>query len=142
MDFSYVHIRYFIGYVYHICLQDTIQSTLSLCLRCQAMLLPMPLRPLLLTTRSGFTSTGSQHVSYIGTRHSPHQHMVSLTITYAWYCLPKHHMAVQLAHDAGIPSSFGPLYESAALGHGIDAELGPLMDGEPYNQVEPSTVIS
>ena len=55
MDFSYVHIRYFIGYVYHICLQDTIQSTLSLCLRCQAMLLPMPLRPLLLTTRSGFT---------------------------------------------------------------------------------------
>ena len=54
MDFSYVHIRYFIGYVYHICLQDTIQSTLSLCLLCQAMLLPMPLRPLLLTTRSGF----------------------------------------------------------------------------------------
>ena len=54
MDFSYVHIKYFIGYVYHICLQDTIQSTLSLCLRCQAMLLPMPLRPLLLTTRSGF----------------------------------------------------------------------------------------
>ena len=50
-----MHIRYFIGYVYHICLQDTIQSTLSLCLRCQAMLLPMPLRPLLLTTRSGFT---------------------------------------------------------------------------------------
>ena len=54
MDFSYVHIRYFIGYVYHICLQDTIQSTLSLCLLCQAMLLPMPLRPLLLTTRCGF----------------------------------------------------------------------------------------
>ena len=50
-----MHIRYFIGYVYHICLQDTIQSTLSLCLLCQAMLLPMPLRPLLLTTRSGFT---------------------------------------------------------------------------------------
>ena len=59
MDFSYVHIRYFIGYVYHICLQDTIQSTLSLCLLCQAMLLPMPLRPLLLTTRSGF-NTGSE----------------------------------------------------------------------------------
>ena len=56
MDFSYVHIRYFIGYVYHICLQDSIQSTLSLCLRCQAMLLPMPLRPLLLTTRSGFNA--------------------------------------------------------------------------------------
>ena len=56
MDFSYVHIRYFIGYVYHICLQDTIQSTLSLCLLCQAMLLPMPLRPLLLTTRSGFNA--------------------------------------------------------------------------------------
>ena len=54
MDFSYVHIRYFIGYVYHICLQDTIQSSLSLCQLCQAMLLPMPLRPLLLTTRSGF----------------------------------------------------------------------------------------
>ena len=54
MDFRYVHIRYFIGYVYHICLQDTIQSTLSLCLLCQAMLLPMPLRPLLLTTPSGF----------------------------------------------------------------------------------------
>ena len=59
MDFSYVHIRYFIGYVYHICLQDTIQSTLSLCLRCQAMLLPMPLRPLLLTTRSGFNVANS-----------------------------------------------------------------------------------
>ena len=57
MDFSYVHIRYFIGYVYHICLQDTIQSTLSLCLLCQAMLLPMPLRPLLLTTRSGFNAS-------------------------------------------------------------------------------------
>ena len=55
MDLSYVHIRYFIGYVYHICLQDTIQSTLSLCLLCQAMLLPMPLRPLLLTTQSGFS---------------------------------------------------------------------------------------
>ena len=61
MDFSYVHIRYFIGYVYHICLQDTIQSTLSLCLRCQAMLLPMPLRPLLLTTRSGFTPSVGYH---------------------------------------------------------------------------------
>ena len=54
MYFSYVHIRYFIGYVYHICLQDTIQSIQSLCLLCQAMLLPMPLRPLLLTIRSGF----------------------------------------------------------------------------------------
>ena len=54
MDFSYVHISHFIGYVYHICLQDTIQSTLSLCLLCQAMLLPMPLRRLLLTNRSGF----------------------------------------------------------------------------------------
>ena len=58
MDISYVHIRYFIGYVYHICLQDTFQSTLSLCLLCQAMLLPMPLRPLLLTTRSGFSGRG------------------------------------------------------------------------------------
>ena len=57
MDFSFVHIRYFIGYVYHMCLQDTIQSTLSLCLLYQAMLLPMPLRPLLLTTRSGFNRT-------------------------------------------------------------------------------------
>ena len=63
MDFSYVHIRYFIGYVYHICLQDTIQSTLSLCLLCQAMLLPMPLRPLLLTTRSGFTLCPALHNS-------------------------------------------------------------------------------
>ena len=54
MDFLYVHIRYFIGYVYHICLMETIQSTLSLCLLCQAMLLPMALRPLRLTTRSGF----------------------------------------------------------------------------------------
>ena len=54
MDFSYVHLGYFIGYVYHICLQDTIQSTLLSCLLCQAMLLPMPLRPLLLTLRSGF----------------------------------------------------------------------------------------
>ena len=42
VDFSCVHIRYFIGYVYHICLQDTMQSTLSLCLLCQAMLLPPP----------------------------------------------------------------------------------------------------
>ena len=55
MDFSYVHIRYFISYVYHICLQDTIQSPLSLCLLCQAMLLPMPLQPLLLTNRSRLT---------------------------------------------------------------------------------------
>ena len=47
VDFSFVHIRYFIGYVYHIYLQDTIQSTLSLCLPWQAMLLPMPLRPVL-----------------------------------------------------------------------------------------------
>ena len=65
MDFSYVHIRYFIGYVYHICLQDTIQSTLSLCLWCQAMLLPMPLRPLLLTTRSGFTAARFLNVHVI-----------------------------------------------------------------------------
>ena len=50
-----MHIRYFIAYVYHICLQDTIQSTVSLCLLCQAMLVPMPLHPLLLTTRSGFS---------------------------------------------------------------------------------------
>ena len=64
MDFSYVHIRYFIGYVYHICLQDTIQSTLSLCLLCQAMLLPMPLRPLLLTTRSGF-SVDLKHSAFL-----------------------------------------------------------------------------
>ena len=49
-----MYIRYFIGYVYHICLQDTIQSTQSFCLLCEAMLLPMPLRPLLLTTPSGF----------------------------------------------------------------------------------------
>ena len=63
MDFSYVHIRYFIGYVYRICLQDTIQSTLSLCLLCQAMLLPKPLRPLLLTTLSGFRGgRGLHHV--------------------------------------------------------------------------------
>ena len=54
MNFTYVHIRHFKGYVYHMCLQDTIQSTHSLCLLCQAMLLPMPLRPLLLTPRSGF----------------------------------------------------------------------------------------
>ena len=49
-----MHIRYFICYVYHICLQDTIHLSQSLCLRCQAMVLPMPLRPLLLTPRSGF----------------------------------------------------------------------------------------
>ena len=48
-----MHIRYFIGHVCHIWLQDTIQSTQLLCLLCQAMLLPMPLRPLLLTLRSG-----------------------------------------------------------------------------------------
>ena len=54
MDFSFVYIRYFICYVYHICLQDTFRSIPSLCLLCQAMLLPMPLRSLLLTTRSGF----------------------------------------------------------------------------------------
>ena len=55
VDFSYVHIRYFIGDVYHMCLQDTIQSTEWLCLLCQAMLIPMPLRPLLLIIRSCFT---------------------------------------------------------------------------------------
>ena len=27
MDFSYVHIRYFKGYLYHICLHDTIQCS-------------------------------------------------------------------------------------------------------------------
>ena len=53
VDFSCVHMRYFIGYVYHICLQDTIQSTQRLCLLWQAMLLPMPLRPVLRTLRSG-----------------------------------------------------------------------------------------
>ena len=65
MDFSYVHIRYSIGYVYHICLLDTIRSTLLLCLPCQAMLLPMPLRPLLLSLQSGFTS---RQIIHIGTR--------------------------------------------------------------------------
>ena len=30
LDITYVHIRYFIGYVYHICLQDTIQVPQSL----------------------------------------------------------------------------------------------------------------
>ena len=84
MDFSYVHIRYFGGYGYHICLQDTIQSTLSLCLLCQAMFLPMPLRPLLLTTRSGFRG-GQQGsgpnvtpqvppVDTHGATHQPHRH--------------------------------------------------------------------
>ena len=53
MDVTYVRIRYFIGYVYHICLQDTIQLTQLLCLLCQAKLLPMPLQPLLLTLWSG-----------------------------------------------------------------------------------------
>ena len=54
VDFTYVHIRHFIAYVYHICLLDTIQLSRSLCLLCQAMSLPVPLRPLLLTPRSGF----------------------------------------------------------------------------------------
>ena len=63
MDFTYVHIRYFIGFVYHICLQDTIQLTLWLCLLCQAMLLPMPLRPLLLTTQSGFSDDEDEESS-------------------------------------------------------------------------------
>ena len=70
MDFSYVHIRYFIGYVYHICLQDTIQSTLSLCFLCQAMLLPMPLRPLLLTTRSVFNTDNAVFVCFSKKRFS------------------------------------------------------------------------
>ena len=73
MDFSYVHIRYFIGYVYHICLQDTIQSTLSLCLLCQAMLLPMPLRPLLLTTRSGFNTNNNQQKQTNSGAHEHHK---------------------------------------------------------------------
>ena len=77
MDFSYVHIRYFIGYVYHICLQDTIQSTLSLCLRCQAMLLPMPLRPLLLTTRSGFTSSEGSGLLPFGAKSACHRRKTS-----------------------------------------------------------------
>ena len=63
MDFTYVHIRYFIGYVYDICLRDTIQSSLSLCLLCQAILLPMPLQPPLLTTRSGFTIDANTYSS-------------------------------------------------------------------------------
>ena len=71
MDFPYVHIRYFIGYVYHICLQDTIQSTLSLCLLCQAMLLPMRLRPLLLTTRSGFKHDWGKMETYTITAIDP-----------------------------------------------------------------------
>ena len=50
-----MHIRYFTGYVYHICLQDTVQSTRSLCLIYQAVLLPMPLRFLLLTLQSSLT---------------------------------------------------------------------------------------
>ena len=54
VNFPFVHIRYFKGYVYHICLQDIIQLSKLLCVLCQAMLLPMPLRPLLLTIRSGF----------------------------------------------------------------------------------------
>ena len=54
-----MHIRYVIGYVYHICLRDTIQSTQSLCLSCQAMLLAMPPQPLLPTLRSG--SRGALH---------------------------------------------------------------------------------
>ena len=48
-----MHIRCFSDCVYHICLQDTIQLTQSLCPLCPAMLLPLPLRPLLLTPRSG-----------------------------------------------------------------------------------------
>ena len=60
MDFSYMHIRYFIRYVYHIRLQDTIQSRQQLCLLCQAMLLPMPLPTLLLTTRSAFNTAKRQ----------------------------------------------------------------------------------
>ena len=54
MNFTYVHIKYFIGYVYHTCLQDTMQLSQLLCPLCQAMVLPMPLRPLLLTPRSSF----------------------------------------------------------------------------------------
>ena len=54
VNFTYVHIRFIKHYVYHISLQDTIQLSQSFCLLCQAILLPMPLRPLLLTMRSGF----------------------------------------------------------------------------------------
>ena len=54
MDFTFVHIRYFIGYVYHICLHDTLQLSQSLCLLCQVMFLPLQFRPLLLTIQSGF----------------------------------------------------------------------------------------
>ena len=88
MDFSYVHIRYFIGYVYHICLQDTIQSTLSLCLRCQAMLLPMPLRPLLLTTRSGFR--GGVSWPRVALRTMPYSDitLVGLGVEWAWKTAP------------------------------------------------------
>ena len=48
-----MHIRYSIGYVYHICLHHTIQPSQSLCLLCPAMLLPMALQTLL-TIQSGF----------------------------------------------------------------------------------------
>ena len=86
MDFSYVHIRYFIGYVYHICLQDTIQSTLSLCLLCQAMLLPMPLRPLLLTTRSGFSVSWPRVA--LRTLPYPDINLVGLGVEWAWRTAP------------------------------------------------------
>ena len=65
VDFTYVHIRYFI-YVYHICLQDTIQSTQSVLLPCQAMLLPMPLPPQLLTLRSGFKVAEAKNFVSVG----------------------------------------------------------------------------
>ena len=57
MDFTYAHIRYFNGYGYNICLQDTIQLSQLLCLLCQIMLLPMPVRLLLLTKRSGLSGS-------------------------------------------------------------------------------------
>ena len=88
MDFSYVHIRYFIGYVYHICLQDTIQSTLSLCLRCQAMLLPMPLRPLLLTTRSGFNGKKHKILRDIIQRNLREFGWLEACMTSEWCCAP------------------------------------------------------
>ena len=49
--------------MYHICLQDTfrLSQLLGFLSFFQAMLLPMPLRPLLLTIQSGFNVTVGQN---------------------------------------------------------------------------------
>ena len=51
----YLHIKYCLGHLHLICLQDTTSLQSLVCPHCLAILLPLPLQPLLLTPWSGFS---------------------------------------------------------------------------------------